>query len=74
MDESKSNHIKDKTFVQSKVEEEDRLTAIANFWVMKAGSGNSATGLDKGAGKISSIETASDENELKKGFNLGRRY
>ncbi|KAF0424585.1 hypothetical protein F8M41_006493 [Gigaspora margarita] len=40
----------------------------------ESSSENSATGLGEDAGKISSIEMASDENESKEGFDLGCRY
>ncbi|CAG8789237.1 5735_t:CDS:2, partial [Gigaspora rosea] len=38
--------------------------------VMESGSGNGTTGLGEDAGKIGSIEMASDKNELKKGLIL----
>ncbi|RIB27640.1 hypothetical protein C2G38_2160065 [Gigaspora rosea] len=41
---------------------------IANFRVMESSSGNGATELGESA------KMASDENESKEGFDLGRRY
>ncbi|KAF0436903.1 hypothetical protein F8M41_004612 [Gigaspora margarita] len=51
----------------------DRQEARKNMQ-KESSNENSATGLGEGAGKIGSIETASDENELKERFDLGHRY